>query len=142
MTDIPRLKGTFKNWLANAHAGESVIVQTAFFNAHIEAEAARTAGLITTCQKRAEGHTFHLIAVRLRHTVKPDKPVLGRGSIGSGLEKAAERKGHKPETLARIKEAARLHAAGMTYAEIAPHLGVAANTVKDYMACARNAGLA
>jgi hypothetical protein len=81
---IPELKGSLTTWADTAAPGERVIVQTADHNRHPEAEALRNAGLITTTQKRAYGHAFHLIAVKLRHRRKPEREPIGRGNASRG----------------------------------------------------------
>lgn len=140
MKDIPTLKGSLANWIANAQPGETVLVQTAVHNANPEVSDAIRAGHITTFQKRAAGHAFHLIARRING--KAEKPILGRGSIGAHIEKAPEKKGPKRDTLAKIKEAVTLTEKGWKREEVAKRLGVSPETVKKYMRQARNEGLA
>lgn len=138
---IPRLQGSFQNWLAAAKPGDRVIVQTQPETKNKHVSKAIEEQLVTAVQRRAGDEDFDLIAIRLKAKPRLDKPSLGAGRIGQ-QERCASSKGHKPATLARMRRAVELHAKGMTYAEIAPRLEVKPETVKDYIRNAREAGIA
>jgi hypothetical protein len=86
MNTIPRLTTSLAEWLATARPGERVIVQTAQHNANRDVMDARSAGHITTAQRRVPGtHSFDLIAFKLKRPAPADVAPLGRGSIGQPL---------------------------------------------------------
>jgi hypothetical protein len=78
MTLPPRLTTPLADWIASAAPGDRVIIQTAHHNGNGEVARARDDGLITTAQKRADAHSFHLIAFRTRGQAKPEKRPLSR----------------------------------------------------------------
>jgi hypothetical protein len=139
MTDLPRLGSTpLADWIANAQVDDVVIVQTLPHNRNPEVAAARNAGLITTFQRRANDHAFHLIAKRTSPPSRPDKAPLGRGSISAPL---ARQRGPRPETVERIRQALDLRDKGMKRTEIADALGITPDAVKNLMRRAREEGM-
>jgi hypothetical protein len=112
MTLPPRLTIPLAEWIDTAAPGDSVIVQTSPHNGNREVADARDAGLITTAQKRAGG-AFHLIAIRTKGKVKPDKRPLGRGMAGSErigrqrVEKEPNTREHPPEMFKAVSDMLR-----------------------------------
>ena len=125
-----RLTTSLADWIANAEPGERVIVQTSPQNASKDVARAREAGLITTAQKRANGHSFHLIAIRTDGKPKTDKAPLGRGQANSWQIGHRRVSIDDPELQAMVTA---MKARGATHDEVMRELGISKGTVVRIM---------